>query len=113
MSNGAFEDGFSVKANTTNGEEWREYRRLILSELKRLAHEQELQSAKHEAQIAALRGMFVDKFDRMGEQVSDLRTTIKVNERERKILATMFGFLGGFVPGLLALIYFLIQRSAG
>jgi len=109
MSNGAFEDGFT--APTASGEDWKEYRRLILSELTRLGHDHEIQNAKYEVQLAALRDMFTDKFDKMTAQVSDLKSDMRANERERKVLASMFGFLGGFVPAVLILVYFLMNRS--
>ena len=109
MSNGAFEDGYTVPS--VNGEEWKENRRLILSELKRLGHEHEVQNSKHEAQLTSLRDMFTEKFDKMTEQLSDLKSDMRANERERKIFAGMFGFLGGVVPSITALIYFLLHQS--
>ena len=109
MSNGAFEDGFTVPA--ASGEEWQEYRRLILSELKRLGHEHEVQNTKYETQLASLRDMFTDKFDKMTEQLSELKSDMRANERERKILSGMFGFLGGFVPAVVTIIYFFMHQS--
>jgi hypothetical protein len=96
----------------TNGYEYEggedgfnEYRRLILSELKRLGRDQETHSARIDGQMLALREMFTLKLDSLQAQLSDLRSEVKAGEKERKALSMVWGLLGGAVPVFIWLVY--------
>ncbi len=102
-------DDFEVIYPTGGGAEFSEYRRLILSELKRLNRAHEKQTLRNEDQIDGLRDTFVEKFELLTGQVAELKSDARVSERERKMLSGILGFAGGVVPSLGALIWWLVK----
>jgi hypothetical protein len=89
----------------SNEDGFREYRRLILTELKRLGRDQEVFAARSQGQFEALRETFMLKLDSLQTQISDLRSEVKAGERERKTLGMVWGFLGGAVPIIVWILF--------
>jgi len=90
-----------------------EYRRLILTELKRLGREQEVSAAKLDGQLISLRDAFMVKLELLQKQVFELSMEVKANERERKVLSGVWGLLGGAMPIIIWLLYHYISISGG
>jgi len=112
MSNGSFNDD----NNGTNGKDrelFREYRRLILSEIERLGRDQERFSARAEQRMNELEVTFVNKLDAMKSEIADLKSDFKASERERKVLSSVWGLVGGAVPIVMWMFYQLFQTGLG
>jgi len=90
-----------------------EYRRLILTELKRLGREQEVSAARLDGQLVSLRDAFMIKLELLQKQVFELSMEVKANERERKVLSGVWGLLGGAMPIIIWLLYHYISLSGG
>lgn len=99
------DNGFFDSSHETLEDGFNEYRRLILSELKRLGRDQETFSARTDGQIASLRDTFTLKLDSLQTQISDLRSEVKSGEKERKALSMVWGLLGGAIPIVVWLMY--------
>lgn len=91
----------SFDTENMRGDDFHEYRRLILSELKRLGRDQEVFAAKTQERIETLQGTFSSKLDSLQRQISELSAEVKSGERERKALSTVWGLLGGAIPIIL------------
>ena len=100
---------YGSDGGNSGNDDFREYRRLILNELKRLGREQEVFAARAEGQITALRDTFTLKFDLLQKQISDLQAEVKAGERERKALSSVWGFVGGAVPVVMWFVYLAIS----
>jgi len=112
MSNGSFNDEDSIH-NGKDRELFREYRRLILSEIERLGRDQEKFSARAEKKIDDLEKIFVGKLDAMKVEIADLKSDFKASERERKVLSSVWGLVGGAVPIVMWMFYQLFQTGLG
>lgn len=95
------DSSFLDGTGSPGSDDFHEYRRLILSELKRLGRDQEVFAAKTQERIETLQDTFSTKLDSLQHQISDLRAEVKAGERERKALSTVWGLLGGAIPVLL------------
>jgi hypothetical protein len=110
MSNNEFSDS---NGNGKDRELFREYRRLILSELERLGREQERFSARTEQKLLDLEHVLMAKMDTVKSDVSDLKSDFRAHERERKVLSSVWGLLGGAIPIVMWLFYQLLSGAGG
>lgn len=98
-------DNVTYENEMNNEDGFREYRRLILTELKRLGRDQEVFAARSQGQFDSLRETFTLKLDSLQTQISDLRSEVKSGERERKALGMVWGFLGGAIPIIVWILF--------
>jgi hypothetical protein len=81
---------------TKRVDDWDEYRKLILAELKRL----------HEG-IEAIK----TKVESLGNQdIKDLNTRVTILQTEAKGSARFWGFVAGAIPGVASLVYTMLRK---
>lgn len=86
---------------------WREYRRLILSELKRIDERVGSEAETHRNSIAETERVIMDKLSALDSRLSATREDVTI----LKVKAGVWGLMGGMIPALGVLFWTLVDKA--
>jgi len=92
----------------SNGNGWDEYKRLVLSEIRRIANFTQETRDKMDEHCRDTRDQVSKEYKELSTQIS----TIKADIRALQIKAGVWGLMGGAIPVGIALLVWVIERMS-